>query len=138
MKPTFACSVYAKTEKQWRELAELLHKLGYVWCVGVYMAYHTGIRYDRSQIVVRGQTVYSNWDEPGIIECNGDTGLFMALVTINANREKYRLFSNGTQYFVSLNRKMKLEYMARGYREVTAEEIQESRQGIKIRDLEVR
>lgn len=33
---------------------------------------------------------------------------------------------------------MKLEYMARGYREVTAEEIQESRQGIKIRDLEVR
>ena len=122
MKPTFACSVYAKTEKQWRALAELLHKLGYVWCVGVYMAYHTGIRYDRSQIVVRGQTVYSNWDEPGIIECNGDTGLF----------------SNGTQYFVSLNRKMKLEYMARGYREVTAEEIQESRQGIKIRDLEVR
>ena len=101
MKPTFACSVYAKTEKQWRALAELLHKLGYVWCVGVYMAYHTGIRYDRSQIVVRGQTVYSNWDEPGIIECNGDTGLFMALVTINANREKYRLFSNGTQYFVS-------------------------------------
>lgn len=124
MKPTFACSAYATTEKQWRELVERLHKLGYVWCVGVYMAYHTDIRYNRRQIVVRGRTVYSSWDEPGITECHGDTGLFMALVTINADREKYRLFLNGTQWLISSTRKMKLEYMARGYREVSAEEIQ--------------
>ena len=37
MKPTFACSVYAKTEKQWRALAELLHNWdtygvwAYIW-----------------------------------------------------------------------------------------------------------